>query len=102
MQRYFVSPLLPDDYRPSPTAVYEVQVLNDRGQGEVVVFLSGDGKVLSAQHAIKGLIAVDQSEIPPAVIDAALALRGQHGEYVDAAGRIVRPSFMGGATPAHE
>jgi len=98
MERYFVCQLLPDDYRPSPTAEYEIQVLNGHGQGEVLVFLARDGTVLSALHAkdgpIDGPTIVDRLKIPPTVIAAALASTAGYGEYVDAAGRIVHP--MGG------
>ena len=54
-QRYLVARLDDLDYRPSPDAEFEVQILNADGEGEICAYIGRDSnEVIALIHAFKG------------------------------------------------
>lgn len=77
---YFLSHLIPCDV-PDATSPFEIQVLNDIGQGIAVAYFSDPGNE----------IVIDGHAIPPAVVAAAMTLPIGFGYYANASGTWVDP-----------
>jgi len=93
--RYFVRQLGETDSRPSPRAAFEVQILNDQGQGEVCAYIAADSdQVVALHHAAKGWLSVGEHGVPEPVIRTAKQMRGPYGEYVNENGEVVPPAFL--------
>jgi hypothetical protein len=95
-QRYFVSQLDQEDYRPVPEAVYEIQILNADGQAERCAYLGErSDEILCAVDFVTPPEPkrLDPSEvpIPRAVIEAARQRKIGFGERVNERGEILPP-----------
>lgn len=77
---YFLSHLIPGDM-PAAIGPFEIQVLNDIGQGIAVAYFSAPG----------GEILVDGHSVPSSVIAAAMTLPIGFGYYANASGEWVDP-----------
>lgn len=77
---YFLSHLIPGDVR-GATGSFEIQVLNDIGQGIAVAYF----------HAPGGQIVIDGHAIPAAVVAAAVTLPIGFGYYANVSGEWVDP-----------
>jgi hypothetical protein len=94
-QRYFVGKIDSLDYRPSPDAEFEIQILNGNGEGEISAYVGRDSnEIIALIHASKGPLPPYAHSIPLPVIEAARQRRAGFGEYVNAKGEIIRPSFL--------
>jgi hypothetical protein len=79
---YFLSHLIPGDVTDA-TGPFEIQVLNDVGQGVAVAYFSAPGDIV-----------IDGHVVPPAVVVAATTLPIGFGYYVNAGGAWVDPWGM--------
>ena len=77
---YFLSHVIPGDM-PGATGPFEIQLLNDIGQGIAVAYFDAPG----------GDIVIDGHVVPPAVVAAAMTLPIGFGYYANASGEWVDP-----------
>jgi len=77
---YFVS-MVPPEERPPDGGVFEIQVLNDAGEGIEWGYIRPEDKSLTIGDRL----------IPETVLAAAKRCAIGHGQYVDRNGNIVRP-----------
>src|SRR5882724_33598 len=94
-ERYFVVGLTEQDHRPVPEAEFEIQILNDIGQGERIAFYSySSDAALALLDANIGAIEVVQDPVPKAIVEMCRQRSNWPGYYMDEDGEIVLPAFF--------
>jgi hypothetical protein len=93
--RYFVSGLTENSHRPVPDAEFQIEILNDIGQGETIVYFSyRSNEPLAIIPATKARSAALDHTIPEAIVEATRHRSNWPGYYVDESGQVTLPSFM--------
>jgi hypothetical protein len=87
--------LTADSYRPVPNAEFEIQVLNDDGQGELVAFFEyASNRTVALVHAIRGALPVREDPIPRPIVDLCRDRMNWPSYYMDEEGQVTLPSFL--------
>jgi hypothetical protein len=90
---YFIRWLDDRDSHAPSGAKFEVQILNEIGEGELIAYFTASSKLISLVHALRGTLPINDVKIPEKVIRAAHQLVGRSGEYVNENGDVMNPGF---------